>query len=126
MTPVTDAPFPLIRTVTVGAGIPPGSADPAGWRALAGCDRRWGISPRPENVLRVVPRRGVRGKGFQPTWYLASSASIARTLSADVPSGSNRAPRNASAMSLASSAPTTRAPIVITCALFDVAALPAE
>ncbi len=70
-----------------------------------------------------------RRAGMPPVyavWYLASTASMARTLPADLPSGSKEDDRKASAMSLASSTPTTRAPMVMMWALFEVAALPAE
>lgn len=58
--------------------------------------------------------------------YFASTALMALTFPADRPFGSNRAVRKASAISLANSGPITRAPIVMICALFEVAAFPAE
>ncbi len=58
--------------------------------------------------------------------YFTSTASMAFTLFADRPSGSKVDSRKASAMSLASSGPMTRAPIVMICALFEVAAFFAE
>jgi hypothetical protein len=43
--------FSFIRTVTVGPGVPPDLLTLSlAAKALAGCDRRWGISPRPENT----------------------------------------------------------------------------
>ena len=49
--PGQAAAFPLssIRTVTVGPGVPPDLLTLSLRKALAGCDRRWGIPPRPEN-----------------------------------------------------------------------------
>ncbi|GEN58834.1 hypothetical protein ANI02nite_07180 [Acetobacter nitrogenifigens DSM 23921 = NBRC 105050] len=55
-----DPPFSLIRTMTVGSGFTPDLLDPAaraaGARGLSTVPahgtiyRRWGVSPRPENV----------------------------------------------------------------------------
>ena len=44
----SDAQFSTIRTVTVGSGISPDLLT-LDHEALAGFDRRWGLSPRPEN-----------------------------------------------------------------------------
>ena len=55
-----------------------------------------------------------------------SSLFMASTLVAEDPLGSNDDASQVSTIALASSGPMTRAPMVMICALFDVAALPAE
>ena len=44
----------LIRTMTVGSGISPVSACHPDMGPLAGYNRRWGISPRPENRIYLA------------------------------------------------------------------------
>ena len=39
--------------MTVGPGIPPDLLTHPNGMALAGCNRRWGISPRPENEIEL-------------------------------------------------------------------------
>ncbi len=86
----------------------------------------WGIpEPRQSGAAAGNSRPAVFA-WVQAFWYLSPISLIALTLPADGPSGSNDLVRKASAMSLASSAPTTRAPMVMIWALFEVAALPAE
>ena len=85
----------------------------------------------------ALKRLGQAGAGRGPVdWksqhqallYLASTASMASTLPADLPEASKLSVSvsQASAMALASSGPITRAPIVMICALFDSAARVAE
>lgn len=127
---------------------------PIAYPARAGAGVCTAIKSRltPENVVRalliedaplitkavvraaITPRGRVRDTyiaqhgdaKFHTLLYFASTSLIAATFPADRPSGSKLADKYASAMSLASSAPMTRAPIVMICALFDVAAFPAE
>jgi len=66
------------------------------------------------------------GAFHQHLLYFASTSLMARTLSAERPFSSKVSLRKAPAISLASSTPMTRAPIVMICALFDSAALVAE
>ena len=55
-----------------------------------------------------------------------SNLLIASTFAADAPFGSNSEASHISTIALASSGPITRAPIVMICALLDLAALSAE
>src|SRR4029077_16763283 len=71
--PAEIFPLSFIRTVTVGVGIAPNSADPAGSsdgrsraQAIARHHRRWGLPPRPENVRRRD------GLSWRPCFYRSS------------------------------------------------------
>ena len=46
--------FSPIRTLTVGPGISPDQSSRRKAEGVAGFHRRWGISPRPENITRIV------------------------------------------------------------------------
>ena len=89
-------------------------------------------SPRARSCGARDARPGREPLGPAPSgphprsWYFASRASMAFTLSAERPSGSNSQARNASAIDFASSVPTTREPIVMIWALLDSAARSAE
>ena len=76
---------------------------------------------------KVVAIKGKQQLGHQTAFaYFSPSLSIASTFRADGPLWSKSEASQVSTMALASSGPITLAPIVMICALFDLAARSAE